>query len=157
MTMLVREVTAEDAGALAQLATQLGYPAQSSQITRRMQALARERSSVMAAVVDGSVVGWIHVEVYGTILLDNVAEILGLVVDERWHGQHIGQALLRAAEAWAAERGCATVYVRSNVVRHGAHRFYLQNGFQQVKTSLTFAKTLTQLNHGDTQGTKRTQ
>jgi len=98
----------------------------------------------MAAVVDGSVVGWIHVEVYGTILLDNVAEILGLVVDERWHGQHIGQALLRAAEAWAAERGCATVYVRSNVVRHGAHRFYLQNGFQQVKTSLTFAKTLTQ-------------
>lgn len=143
MTILIREATSKDSEALAQLATQLGYPAQAGQIARRMQALAHERSCLLAADANGAVVGWIHVEVYGTILLDNVAEILGLVVDERWRGQHVGQALLHAAEVWAVERGCATVHVRSNVVRDRAHHFYLQNGFQQVKTSFTFAKTLT--------------
>jgi GNAT superfamily N-acetyltransferase len=143
MTILIREATSKDAEALAQLATQLGYPAQAGQIARRMQALAHDRSCVLAGDANRAVVGWIHIEVYGTILLDNVAEILGLVVDERWRGQRVGQALLRAAEEWAAERGCTTVHVRSNVVRDRAYRFYLQNGFQQVKTSFTFAKTLT--------------
>jgi ribosomal protein S18 acetylase RimI-like enzyme len=128
--------------ALALLATQLGYPSQADQIAHRLRTLPAGQACIFVAESEGAVIGWIHVSVYGTILLDNVAEIIGLVVDEKWRGQGIGRALLQAAEKWAITRDCATLIVRSNIVRQRAHGFYLRNGFQRVKTSFTFSKAL---------------
>jgi len=88
------------------------------------------------------VVEWVQVSAYSALVTDNAAGLCGLVVDEEWRGQGIGRALLKAAEAWARERNCSAMYVRTNAVRHSAHAFHRQFGYQQVKTSLTFTKSL---------------
>ena len=47
-----------------------------------------------------------------------------------------------AAEAWARERGCLAVRVRSNVVRERAHAFYRREGFREIKTQQVLEKEL---------------
>jgi GNAT superfamily N-acetyltransferase len=88
------------------------------------------------------IVGWTHV--YRTDLVQEMpfAELGGLVVDPRRRGSGVGKRLLEAAEHWAFDHGLATMRVRSNVVRSGAHRFYERNGFAVEKTSLTFVKPI---------------
>lgn len=142
MRIHIREASADDAEALAELATQWGYPSQPEEISQRLRCMGSGRSQVFVAVVCASVVGWVHVSLYPTLATDNAAQILGLVVHEEWRGQGIGRALIQAAEAWALESDCRMIYVRTRITRHDAHAFYRQLGYQQVKTSLTFTKPL---------------
>ncbi len=67
---------------------------------------------------------------------------MGLIVDQQHRGVGIGQALLAAVESWAGSNGYLTLSVRTNIVRQRAHKFYYQNGFQRMKTSLTLTKQL---------------
>jgi len=138
----IREASVNDAQALADLTTQLGYPAQSAEIRHRLRHLPLQKSCVLVAEIDNQLIGWVQVSVLHSLLLDDAAEIAGLVVDASWRGKGIGRALLQEAEAWALKRGCSIIYVRSNIIRHGAHAFYHHLGYQQVKTSLTFSKSL---------------
>ena len=138
----IREATADDAEMLADLVTQLGYPSQPEDITRRLRALPPERNCVLVAVVDGTVVRWVHVSTYCMLQIDQAAQLNGLVVGRRQRGQGTGRALMEAAEAWAKERDCTMMYVRSNAQRHDAHAFYRHRGYQQAKISLTFWKAL---------------
>jgi len=138
----IREASADDAEALANLATQLGYPSKPAQIAHRLAGLPSTGSCVFVATAEGSVVGLVQISVYFPFLVDEAAEIAALVVDEEWRGQGIGLALVKAAEGWALENGCSTLYVRTNISRKQAHGFYQHIGFQPVKTALTFAKPL---------------
>jgi GNAT superfamily N-acetyltransferase len=70
------------------------------------------------------------------------AEVNGLVVDETQRSAGTGAKLLQAAERWAAEKGCKSMSVRSNVVRERAHEFYLRNGYEHYKTQKAFRKYL---------------
>lgn len=142
MTTSVRPATADDASALADLVTQLGYPSRSERVAIRLRRLQPPGQGLLVAEVGGSVVGMAHVNRWATLLLDDAAEIVALAVDNKWRGQGIGRALLQAGEAWAMEQGCHTLHVRTNVVRRRAHEFYFHNGFQHVKTSLTLVKNL---------------
>jgi len=142
LTMHVREARAQDVGALAELATQLGYPSHPEEVLHRLRCVVPERSRVLVAVVDACVVGWVHVSLYPTLVTDGAAQIHGLVVDQKWRDRGIGRALLEAAESWALDRACRTMLVRSNVIRREAHDFYRHLGYQQGKTSVTFAKVL---------------
>jgi len=67
-----------------------------------------------------------------------VGRLTMLVVDESARGEGIGRALVTAAEAYFAERGCALVEVTSNKRRTDAHAFYERLGYQG--TSERFAK-----------------
>ncbi|MGC8786908.1 MAG: GNAT family N-acetyltransferase [Anaerolineae bacterium] len=142
MNLHIRPATTNDAQALAHLATQLGYPSEPEQMVRRLALLPSLGSQAFVAVVDEQVVGFVQVGVYFPFLMDDAAEIAALVVDDGWRGQGIGHALLQAAEAWAIERGCSTMHVRTNIVRERAHKFYRREGYEVVKTALTFAKAL---------------
>jgi GNAT superfamily N-acetyltransferase len=142
MTASIRQATQGDAAALADLVTQLGYPARAEQVANRLVALQSPDQGLLVAEVGGAVVGLVHVRLMAALQLDDAAEIGALVVDSQWRGQGIGRALLHAAEEWAAQRGCSTLYVRTNIVRQRAHEFYFHNGFRQVKTSLTLVKEL---------------
>ena len=55
-------------------------------------------------------------------------------------GKHIGQQLCQAVEQWAMQTGIARVRVRSQLKRTDAHRFYLRDGYKQVKVSAVFEK-----------------
>jgi len=144
MTLRIRHATADDVEALASLITQLGYPSDVRQTAQRLQRLPPGCAIVLVAVDEGMALGWIHVSMQASFLLDDTAEIMGLIVDQGHRGQGIGRALLSAAELWAVQNRCSTLLVRTNIVRQRAHGFYFQNGFQHTKTSLTLTKHLDQ-------------
>jgi N-acetylglutamate synthase-like GNAT family acetyltransferase len=139
----IRQARAGDAKRIAELATQLGYPTTLERMQRRLSQVGRTgERAVYVAVRDGRVVGWIHVCMRPLVQVDRAAEIEGLVVDEACRGQGIGRLLIRQVEQWVGEKGCDTIYVRSNIIRQRAHGFYQELGYENIKTSLTFRKML---------------
>jgi ribosomal protein S18 acetylase RimI-like enzyme len=140
----IRQARGDDAPVLAALCGELGYPATSRQLAARLAALGSAPAQCVFVAGDeaGAVVGWLHVALQTGLLDDAVAEILGLVVAESARGAGIGGELLRAAEAWARERGAATMRVRSRSDRERAHRFYRRAGYLRTKTQDVFARPL---------------
>lgn len=139
----LRPACLEDAPAMAVLSGQLGYPSSVEEMQARLRAiLGREEHAVFVAEQGGQVVAWIHVFLLRLVEANPEAEIGGLVVDERCRSQGIGQALVHLAEEWARSLGCATIAVRSNVVRKRTHRFYESLGYTRVKAQYTFRKPL---------------
>ena len=141
----IRPARADDAAALADLTTQLGYPVGAATLERRL-------ASVLASAADDAVlvavderdrpIGWLHVGRSVLLEADEHAVLNGLVVDDAHRSGGIGARLLEAAEAWARERGLRTMLVRSRTAREWAHRFYEREGYRLVKTSNVFEKRL---------------
>jgi GNAT superfamily N-acetyltransferase len=141
--VIIRLAHIEDAGRIAELATQLGYPTTLEQMQRRLSQVGQtDERTVYVAVRDGRVVGWTHICVRPLVQVDRAAEIEGLVVDETCRGLGIGRLLIRQIEQWVREKGCDTIYVRSNVMRERVHVFYQALGYENIKTSMTFRKVL---------------
>jgi GNAT superfamily N-acetyltransferase len=140
----IRLARPEDAEALTNLAGQLGYPSTVAQIRKRFEMLLErsEENAVFVAESDGNILGWVHTHIYTLLVDDPETEIGGLVVDEKYRGQSIGEKLMRAAEAWTLEKGCSSVYLRSNVIRTQAHEFYKRLGYDIVKSQYAFRKVL---------------
>jgi GNAT superfamily N-acetyltransferase len=140
----IRPARSDDAAALAELSTQLGYPAAADTLSQR---LARVRGEgvgevFVAADAHGRVLGWTHVVPRLHLEESPFAELAGLVVGDGARGAGVGAALLSAAEQWARGHGFAHFRVRSNVVRERAHRFYLREGYVERKRQVVFDKTL---------------
>ena len=64
----------------------------------------------------------------------------GLVVREGMRSLGIGRRLCEEVERWCVERGAGMVRVTSRSTREAAHRFYLRDGYELVKTSMVFEK-----------------
>ena len=136
-------MAASDADRVAHLITQLGYPSTSQQIAQRFERIdGQSNQALFVADDEGQVVASVHVAANPYLENDASAEILGLIVADGYRGQGIGNALVSAAEAWAAALGCGLLRVRSNTIRTRAHAFYDRAGFQRVKTQLCFEKNL---------------
>ena len=142
--LIIREPKPGDATALADHATQLGYPSTADDIGRRLAQLEGDAlRRVFVAEAGGDVVGWVDVFVRRMLLIDSMAEVNGLVVADGFRGQGIGERLIQAAEEWALSVGCMGMRVRSNVIRERAHRFYTERqGYEVVKQQMVFGKTL---------------
>ena len=138
----VRPLVAQEAERIAELATQLGYPSTAEQIETRLKWIADdpEHLTLVAENTQGLAIGWLHAFIARTVESDPWAEIAALVVDHPYRGQGAGRELLARAEAWARAQGVRTIRVRSNVVREGAHDFYLKLGFTLTKTQHAFSK-----------------
>ncbi len=142
--MRVRPMAARDAGQVAVLSGQLGYPSSPREIERRLGGVSRrsDNAVLVAEALDGKVVGWAHVLGRDFLESDAYAELAGLVVDAAARRQGIGRALVSAAEAWALDRGYAAMRVRSNVTRVEARPFYERMGYAIVKSQNVYRKTL---------------
>jgi len=139
----IRRARLQDAEQLAELSGQLGYPASRAKIVQRMKRMRpAAEHAIFVAETGKNVTGWLHVSVTPLLEVDLRAEVNGLVVDEHQRSLGAGAQLLRAAEQWAAKKGCKSMSVRSNVVRERAHGFYLQQGYEHYKTQKAFRKTL---------------
>jgi len=68
------------------------------------------------------------------------AWLYDLVVDEPHHGADYGTALLEHAEAWADDRGCASVALASPLATETVHDYYDRRGYEKwryvVETAL---------------------
>ena len=141
MTLTIERALSSDAGALAALATELGYPSTAAQITGRLAEFDDEHR-VWVARADGAVIGWIHAHVARSLVMEPYVEIGGLVVREGERDKGVGPRLIEEASAWARSLGCTRVGVHSNVVREDAHRFYEREGFVLEKRQGVFTRRL---------------
>jgi len=140
----IRRARTGDACRLAELSTQLGYPATEAQIRTRLRGIQppSHNAVLVAEAKDAGVVGWIHVSKEPMLEVDVRAEVNGLVVDDSHRSRGAGAHLLTAAENWARRHGCKSMSVRSNVIRERAHSFYERNGYEHYKTQKSFRKPL---------------
>lgn len=139
----LRPIMARDAEAVAELTAQLGYQRTADQVRDWLEAVG-ERGGQAAFVADlaGEVVGWIEVSLEHRLQSETFGLIGGLVVRDGLRGAGIGRRLCERAEQWSAEQGAKKIRVTSRRTREGAHRFYLRDGYQQVKVSVVFEKKL---------------
>ena len=144
MSVVIRQMDGGDAGAVAKLTTQLGYPATEDEIRRRYDLLKdRWDARVFVARFAGNtIVGWIHVQAMYLLECDPRAEIWGLVVAESARGTGVGRRLVEAAEEWAVMRGLSVMALRSNRLRTEAQGFYEHLGYKVTKTQNAFRKNL---------------
>jgi GNAT superfamily N-acetyltransferase len=144
LTILIRSHRASDVPAIARLSEQLGYPVSEAEALNYSQAIERDPDQILLVAEDDSdePVGWVHVFIARRVFVKPFADLGGLVVDEAARGAHIGAELMQAAETWALEQGCDQIYVRSNVIRKRAHRFYTRLGYESLKHQSVFRKKL---------------
>jgi GNAT superfamily N-acetyltransferase len=140
----IRLAQPSDHARMAELAGQLSYPSTAEEIASRLQGIngSAEGAVFVAELDSGEIAGWIAVFVYRTVEADARAEVSGLVVDERFRSQRVGEHLLARVEEWARAAGCQAIGLRSNVIRDRAHAFYERHGYAHVKTQKAFGKQL---------------
>lgn len=140
----IRRAKEADAQQIAVLAGQLGYPATTAQIRKRLRGIQPASQNAIFVADSGAdgVIGWLHVSREALLECDVRAEVNGLVVAEGQRSLGAGARLLTAAEEWARQHGCKSMSVRSNVLRERAHKFYERLGYQHYKTQKSFHKPL---------------
>lgn len=137
-----RTATSRDAPAIAALLPDLGYPATVGDIERRLARLAAwPDNAVLVAERAGALVGLCHVQGVPLLASDGYAEVQALVVAAHARRRGIGGTLVRAALAWARERGYTRVRLRSGLHRTDAHRFYESEGFVRTRASYAFERS----------------
>jgi len=138
----IRHAAAADAGPIAGLLDQLGYPVEARDVPARIERLlANSRGVVLLAERHGKVVGLATAHVLTVLNRPrDVAWLTALVVDALARGHGVGHALVDAVEAFARDAGCGRLSVTTQEHRHDAHAFYLRMGFEA--TGRRFGKAL---------------
>lgn len=142
-SVTVRLAKPGDAEPIANLSTQLGYPVSTREMKKRLKVVGdNEDQRIYVAVAHAFVVGWIEIFLPRSVLNTGKAEIGALVVDVRYRRLGAGTALMTKAQKWAHEKRCPFIYLRSNIVRDDARKFYERSGYDVFKTQNVFRKLL---------------
>ena len=141
--MKIRHAKAEDVKAIAAISREFGYEPTEEEVSVSLRdLLSRTDHVVLVAEDDGAVIAWGHGRINRHIEIAQHAELVSLVVTRGSRSQGVGAEIVRAVEQWAREQGERSLRVRSSVVRERAHKFYLREGYTELKQQKTFAKTL---------------
>ena len=94
-TVRIRAPRPDDASRLAELSTQLGYPATAGDIGGRLSRLLPRTEHLLrvAESPEGDVIGWIHAEERQILESGPWCEIMGLVVDAAHRGHGAGRGV----------------------------------------------------------------
>ena len=143
MTVEIRRITQvsdalEEAFArlMPQLSPRLGAP--SREVLWRVAG--SETGALLAAVAGERIVGVLMLAWYDAPS-GRKAWIEDVVVDAAARGFGAGEALVRAAQAHAAEVGAGKVMLTSNPAREAARALYRKVGFEEVETTVFAFKT----------------
>ncbi len=139
----LRPMVLDDVAAVTRLGLQLGYPVDEPSIRRRIERYGGVDSHLLiVAERDGDVVGWAHALERPLLQEPLHAELGGLVVDDSARGRGIATALVDAVGEWAVGRGYHGIWLHSRVDRPEAHGFYPALGFDRIKTSHVYYRSL---------------
>lgn len=137
----VREANILDSSQIKDLSEQLGYNVPETGVRSSLEYLIKDNChEIFVAEVDSKVVGWIHISLHKSLVIEERAIVLGLVVDRKFRRQGIGRKLMLRAESWAENCGCHGLMLRSNVIREDAHSFYSGIGYENVKSQYVFTR-----------------
>jgi GNAT superfamily N-acetyltransferase len=139
MEIQLKKMTIDHVPDVRWLSEQLGYPIPTTQIEMNINELVTSPNHIaLVALYNQQIVGWIHA--FRAMLIESkpFIEIGGLVVAENFRNSGIGKKLVDKIKEWAIQKAINEVRVRSNVLRNEAHRFYLNNGFIEIKQQKVF-------------------
>ena len=140
--MVIRDAQPADVPAVHRLIGQLGYAADEAEFRARFERVsAAAGHRIVVAEQDRKVAGVLHV--FERPALDKGCEavVQALVVDDACRGSGIGEALMRHAEAWAAQRNLASTSLYSRIDRDRARAFYERIGYRLKATSHLMARS----------------
>ena len=139
---MVRGSAEDDAPALADLLTQLGYPTTPAQARRRLTRILPDPAWVtLVFEQEARLLGFGGIQVSASYEHDTpVARIVAMVVDGGARRQGVGAELVAALEERAASLGAAKIVVTSASRRADAHAFYEKLGY--ARTGMRFGKEL---------------
>ena len=149
MEIQIREANVSDAGAIAKLNQEsMGYcyPEEATAEKLRML-LGRKQDKLFVAVIENTVVGYIHANDYDLLYAPAMKNIMGLAVSPEYRRLGIGKALMSAVEVWTKETGAKGIRLVSGAGRQQAHAFYRDCGFSGGKEQLNFKKDLDVCSH----------
>ena len=138
--MDVRFAVLQDAKAIADVASGLGYESKTAKdlmIKRLGRLLESKNDKIWIAEINGQLIGWLHAQHAFRVASDDFIEILGLSVSDQARLKGAGRALVEKAKEWALDESIA-LRVRTNDVREGAKMFYSTLGFSISKTQSVF-------------------
>jgi GNAT superfamily N-acetyltransferase len=140
--MIVREVNDRDIHVLMKLLTQLGYPAATDEVVKRIHWYKPEGYKLMIGELDGETIGFIALHWYHAFHhAPLIGRVVAFCIDEAHRGKGFGTQLLNYAEDFFRSKNCLKVELTSNLRRKESHEYYFRKGYEQV--SIHFVKMLT--------------
>jgi ribosomal protein S18 acetylase RimI-like enzyme len=141
--MIVRDARPADLSAVHRLIGQLAdAPDEAVFGIRFDRAMASDGHRIIVAEVEGRVVGVLHMFERAALEKPCEAVVQALVVDSEARSSGVGEALMRAAEAWAQSRKLPSVSLYSRADRKRAHAFYERIGYRVKAISLRMERVL---------------
>ncbi len=142
MPAIIRTAILEDASALADLLSELGYKTSEEQMLIRLRRVIDVKEyATFVAVVEDKVVGMLGVRCGFHYARDGkYAQIIALIVSASYQGRGIGRLLVDTAESWAKENGVGRLIANTALHRADAHRFYEALSFEH--TGRRYVRTL---------------
>ena len=129
-TMSIRQATSDDAGAIAALFTDEGYPAGPSDIAARLERFSPPDAAVFVAEHDGALLGFIAVHSLPRFEHgDTILRIMALVVDAGARERGVGRALIAEVERIGIAHGAAFVELTAGHHRPDARHLYESLGY----------------------------
>jgi ribosomal protein S18 acetylase RimI-like enzyme len=95
--------------------------------------------AVLVARLGGRVAGLVSLAEREHFTGDLDAYVGELVTDRAAEGRGAGQALMAAAERWAASRGLSRITLETGARNHRARRFYEKAGYEEEEVRLSKA------------------
>ena len=131
MGLTIRDATIADAGRIAALMTELGYPTSAEQMSSRLTTILHDDSYRTLVACDGATIaGVVGTRVGPMYEIDEpYGQIMALVIAAEYRRHGIGGRLVEAAESFFAGRGARVVIVTSAHRRADAHAFYESHGY----------------------------
>jgi GNAT superfamily N-acetyltransferase len=130
----IRDIKSEDSARVAELLTQLGYPATTDDVAQRLAYwLGDPLSRILVAERNAQVIG--SLSLHAIPYLERTgrwARVESLVVDSAARRSGVARSLLQAAEGTARQWGCLAMEITSARNRGDAHAFYKQLGYTDV-------------------------
>lgn len=139
-----RPAAEADAGAMAILCSELGYPVSTEIMRNRIKAVRASCSDLLVVAVDskGVVAGWLQAHAANIVESGFRVEIMGLIVSPNFRQRGMGRLLVAEVERWGRGIGAEAIVVRSNIKREESHAFYPALGYKCTKTQMVYRKIL---------------
>ena len=97
---------------------------------------------LLIAVEGEYLYGYAHLHVARDLIDTETAVVVSVIVREDRRREGIGSRLIAAAETWARQSGRSRLLLRTDVVRTGAHAFFVTLGNEGSSTQLEFIRHL---------------
>ena len=112
---------------IKQLHTELTH----SEYLKTMERLSGSEYKLVALYVDGVAKSVAGFHIGESFAWKKYLYVDDMVTDEESRSRGFGEKLLSWIEAYAAEAQCEQLHLDSRVIRHGAHKFYMNYGLIQ--------------------------